>query len=50
MARSASKDQHLDRLSQVPLFRALTRKELETLGRAADAVGVAAGTTLVKEG
>ena len=49
MARS-SKDSHLDRLSSVSLFRALSRKELEALGRAADAVEVAAGTTLVEEG
>lgn len=49
MARS-SKDSHLDRLSSVSLFRALSRKELEALGRAADAVDVAAGTTLVEEG
>ncbi len=50
MARAASKDQHLDRLSEVPLFRALSRKELEALGRAADAVTVEAGTRLVEEG
>ena len=50
MARAASKDQHLDRLSEVPLFRALSRKELQALGRAADTVGVAAGTKLVEEG
>lgn len=49
MARS-SKDQRLERLSSVSLFRALSRKELEALGRAADAVDVAAGTTLVEEG
>lgn len=50
MARATSKDQHLDRLSEVSLFRALSRKELETLGRAADAVAVGAGTAVVKEG
>ena len=49
MGRS-SKDQHLDRLSEVSLFRALSRKELEALGRAADAVEVAAGATLVEQG
>ena len=50
MGRTSSKDQHLDRLSEVPMFRALSRKELEALGRAADAVGVPAGATLVEEG
>lgn len=46
----ANKDQRLERLSGVSIFRALSRKELETLGRAADTVSFAAGTTLVKEG
>jgi len=46
----SSKDQHLQRLSEVSLFRALSRKELEAVGRAADAVEVAAGSTLVEEG
>ena len=50
MVGRASKDKHLERLSEVPLFRALSRKELETLGRSADAVEVAADTTLVTEG
>ena len=49
MARS-SKDQRLQRLSEVSLFRALSRKELEAVGRAADAVEVPAGATLVEEG
>ena len=49
MAR-ASKDQRLDRLSQVTIFRALSRKELETLARAADSVEVAAGQAVVREG
>ncbi|TAL11718.1 MAG: cyclic nucleotide-binding domain-containing protein, partial [Frankiales bacterium] len=49
MSRS-SKDQHLARLSEVSLFRALSRKELETLGRSADTVSVPAGTVLVEEG
>jgi CRP/FNR family transcriptional regulator, cyclic AMP receptor protein len=44
------KDQHLERLAQVPLFRPLSKKELETLGRAADAVDVPAGKELVTEG
>lgn len=47
---AGGKDKRLDRLSQVSIFRALSRKELETLARAADTVPVSAGTTLVKEG
>lgn len=50
MGRGTSKDQHLQRLSEVSLFRTLSRKELEALGRAADTVQVAAGSTLVEEG
>jgi CRP/FNR family cyclic AMP-dependent transcriptional regulator len=50
VGKAGSKDKHLDRLSQVSLFRALSRKELETLGRSADAVDVGADSTLVKEG
>jgi CRP-like cAMP-binding protein len=46
----AGKDKRLDKLSQVSIFRALSRKELETLGRSADTVDVGAGTALVKEG
>jgi len=46
----ASKDQHLDRLSEVSLFRPLSRKELQMLGRSADAVEVPAGKELVAEG
>ena len=49
MPRS-SKDKHLARLSEVSLFRALSKKELETLGRSADTVSVPAGTALVEEG
>ena len=44
------KDKRLDRLSEVSIFRALSRKELETLGRSADTVAFGAGTTLVEEG
>lgn len=50
MVGRASKDKHLERLSEVSLFRALSRKELETLGRSADAVEVGAGQALVTEG
>ena len=50
LSRGTTRDAHLDRLAQVPLFRALSRKELEALGRAADAVEVAAGEVLVSQG
>jgi CRP-like cAMP-binding protein len=50
VVRRASKDKHLERLSEVSVFRALSRKELETLGRSADAIEVPAGKTLVREG
>jgi len=46
----AGKDKRVERLSEVSIFRALSRKELEALARAADTVGFGAGTTLVKEG
>ena len=46
----AGKDKRLEKLSEVSIFRALSRKELETLGRSADTVGFGAGETLVKEG
>ena len=50
MTGRASKDQRLDKLSEVSIFRALSRKELESLARAADTVDVAAGSTLVTQG
>jgi CRP-like cAMP-binding protein len=46
----ASKDQRLDRLSQVTIFRALSRKELESLARATDSVEVPAGKPVVTQG
>ena len=46
----ARKDNKLDHLAQVRLFRACSRKELTTLGRASDEVRVAAGKNLVEEG
>ncbi len=46
----AGKDKRIDRLSEVSIFRALSRKELETLARSADTVAFGAGSTLVKEG
>jgi CRP-like cAMP-binding protein len=46
----ARKDSKLDHLAQVRLFRACSRKELTTIGRASDEVRVAAGKTIVEEG
>jgi CRP/FNR family cyclic AMP-dependent transcriptional regulator len=48
--KAGSTDKHLDRLSEVSLFRALSRKDLQVLGRSTDTLGVPAGKTLVKEG
>jgi CRP/FNR family cyclic AMP-dependent transcriptional regulator len=45
-----ARDKRLDRLSEVSIFRALSRKELETLGRSADTIAVPAGKALVQEG
>ena len=50
MPGRSTKDKRLDRLSEVTMFRALSRKELETLGRAADDVAFGAGATLVTQG
>lgn len=44
------KDAHLDRLAAVPMFRALSPKQLQTLGKQAETLGVGAGTALVREG
>ena len=46
----ARKDNKLDHLGQVRLFRACSKKELQTIGRASDEVRVSAGKTLVEEG
>ena len=46
----ARKDSKLDHLAQVRLFRACSRKELTTIGRASDEVRVAGGKTIVEEG
>lgn len=44
------KDQYLDHLARVPLFSACSKKELQTIARAADDVEVPAGKVLVEEG
>jgi CRP-like cAMP-binding protein len=46
----ARKDNKLDHLAQVRLFRACSRKELTTIGRASDEVRVSTGKTIVEEG
>lgn len=46
----ARKDNKLDQLSRVPLFSALNKKELQTLGRASDEIKVPAGKALCEEG
>jgi CRP-like cAMP-binding protein len=46
----ARKDSHLDRLAEVPMFRALSAKQLQLLAKQAETVGVGIGTELVREG
>ena len=46
----AKKDAKLDRLSQVPMFSACTRKELEQVAKAADEVTVSSGERIIREG
>src|SRR5947209_8479660 len=48
MARG--RDEYLDHLSRVPLFSALSKKDLRTVGRAADEIHVPVGRVLVEEG
>ena len=50
MVGKGSKDQYLERLGEVSLFRALSQKDLQVLGRSADVVDVEAGKVLVREG
>lgn len=44
------KDAYLDHLHQVPIFRGLTRKHLETVAKQGDAVRFAAGRAVITEG
>lgn len=44
------KDAHLDHLHQVPIFRGLSRKHLETVARQGDSIQVAAGKPVISEG
>ena len=44
------KDAKLDHLARVPLFSALSKKELQTIGRASDEIDVEVGKVLCEEG
>lgn len=46
----AKKDLHLERLAQVPAFRALSPAQLQALGKQADTLPVAAGAVLIRQG
>jgi CRP-like cAMP-binding protein len=46
----ASRDSHLDKLAEVPLFSACSRKDLQRIAKASDEVEVKAGRTLVDQG
>jgi CRP-like cAMP-binding protein len=45
-----AKDRYLARLSEVPMFQACARRDLQTLGRRGDTVAIEAGDVLVREG
>jgi len=44
------KDEYLQHLAKVPLFSALSKKELQTIARASDDIEVPKGKVLVEEG
>ena len=44
------KDEYLEHLAKVPLFSACSKKELQNIARASDAVEIPAGKVLVEEG
>ena len=46
----ASRDSHLDKLADVPLFSACSRKDLQKIAKASDEVQVKAGRVLVDQG
>lgn len=45
-----ARDTHLDKLADVPLFSALSRKDLQRIAKASDEVDVKAGRVLVDQG
>jgi CRP-like cAMP-binding protein len=46
----ASRDAYLDHLTAIPLFSALSKKDLQKIAKASDEVTVEPGRTLVEEG
>ena len=44
------KDAYLDHLQQVPIFRGLNRKNLETVGKQGDSITLPAGRVVIQEG
>jgi CRP-like cAMP-binding protein len=46
----ARKNDYLEHLAEVPLFRACSRKDLQTLAKHAEDLNIPAGRTLIKEG
>jgi CRP-like cAMP-binding protein len=44
------KNEYLDHLAEVPLFRACSRKDLQTIARHGEDMHILAGKTLIKEG
>lgn len=46
----ASRDSHLDKLADVPLFSACSRKDLQKIAKASDEVDVKTGRVLVDQG
>src|SRR5688500_13096357 len=45
-----ARDSHLDKLGEVPLFSACSRKDLQKIAKASDEVEVKAGRVLVDQG
>lgn len=45
-----AKDAHLEQLASIPLFSALSRKELQRVARASDEVSVKEGHELIRQG
>jgi CRP-like cAMP-binding protein len=45
-----ARDAHLDHLASIPLFSALSRKELQRVAKASDTINVQAGHELIRQG
>ena len=50
MRGRATRDTYLDHLSQVPLFAAFSKKDLQKIARASDEIEIREGRTLVEQG